>query len=66
MIFSSRSIVRKSVVVGTTNLKKGGDSFKIKRVIVHPEFNIRKLINDRSSKTLFLISQFFWSQVRRN
>lgn len=42
----SRSLFRKTVVVGTNNLKKGGDEFKMKRVIVHPNFNIRKLKND--------------------
>lgn len=44
--FCSKNLFGKNVVVGTNNLKKGGDSFKIKRVIVHPQFNIMKLKND--------------------
>ncbi|XP_051170628.1 uncharacterized protein LOC127287634 [Leptopilina boulardi] len=44
--FRDKNLFGKNVVVGTNNLKKGGDSFKIKRVIVHPQFNIMKLKND--------------------
>ncbi|XP_022124343.2 chymotrypsin-2-like [Pieris rapae] len=37
---------RLPIVAGTTDPKSGGDRYKIKKIIIHEKFSIRKLINN--------------------